>query len=97
MTQIRAIRVIRVPYYLSCMEETILSSLELGKGITDFGFMVITAAGYLVYSATIIFFFVKWFVRIINNIIDRQQRILDEILQLQKEQHGMIKELKNNQ
>ena len=52
-----------------------------------------TAAGYLIYSAAIIFFFVKWFVRIIDGIIDRQQRVLDEILQLQKEQHSMLKEL----
>ncbi len=70
--------------------------MEMGKSITDFGFVVMTAAGYLVYSAAIIFFFVRWFVRVIDGIIDRQQRVLDEILQLQKQQHGMIKELQNH-
>jgi len=75
------------------METIIGNPVEMGKSITDFGFVVMTAAGYLVYSATIIFFFVKWFVRVIDGIIDRQQRVLDEILQLQKEQHSMLKEL----
>ncbi len=68
----------------------------MGKGITDFGFVVITAAGYLVYSAAIIFFFVKWFVRVVDGIIERQQKVLDEILQLQKEQHNMLKRLTLN-
>lgn len=71
----------------------ISNPMEIGKSITDFGFIVMTAAGYLIYSATIIFFFVKWFVRVIDGIIDRQQRVLDEILQLQKEQHRMLKEM----
>ncbi len=76
------------------MESINLDPLTMSKGITDFGFLVIAAAGYLVYSATIMFFFVKWFVRIINDIIKRQQSVLDELLQLQKEQHVMLKELK---
>ena len=75
------------------MDTIINDSLEMGKNITDFGFVVMTAAGYLVYSAVIIFFFVKWFVRVIDGIIDRQQRVLDEILQLQKEQHNMLKQI----
>ena len=75
------------------MEAIISNPVEIGKSITDFGFVVMTAAGYLVYSAAIIFLFVKWFVRVIDGIIDRQQRVLDEILQLQKEQHQMLKEI----
>ena len=73
--------------------DTFSNPVEMGKSITDFGFVVMAAAGYLIYSATIIFFFVKWFVRIIDGIIDRQQRVLDEILQLQKEQHTMLKQM----
>ena len=76
------------------MEAIISNPVEIGKSITDFGFVVMTAAGYLVYSAAIIFLFVKWFVRVVDGIIDRQQRVLDEILQLQKEQHQMLKNKK---
>jgi hypothetical protein len=75
------------------METLINNPIEVGKGITDFGFLVMTAAGYLVYSAVIIFFFVKWFVRIINGIIERQELALNEILQLQKDQSLMLKEM----
>jgi hypothetical protein len=41
------------------------------------------SAAYLICSASILFFFIKWFVRIIDNIIERQQRIPDEILALE--------------
>ncbi len=75
------------------MDAIISNPVEMGKNITDFGFVVMTAAGYLVYSAAIIFFFVRWFVRIIDGIIDRQQQVLDEILRLQKEQHSMLNRL----
>ena len=69
---------------------------EIGQGITEFGFMVVCSAIYLICSATILFFFIKWFVKIIDNIIERQQRILDEILQLQREQSNMLEKIVNS-
>ena len=63
---------------------------QLSRGISEFGFMVVTSAAYLVSSVTILFFFIRWFVRIVDNIIERQQRILDEILQLQRESNSLI-------
>jgi len=51
------------------METAVPNPIELGKNIVDIGFMVVTSAGYPVYSAIIIFFFVKWFVRIVNGIM----------------------------
>ena len=68
---------------------------EISQGITEFGFMVVCSAAYLICSASILFFFIKWFVRIIDNIIERQQRILDEILQLQREQTTMLEKMTN--
>lgn len=59
--------------------------LELGKGISEWGMMTIAAAAYVLISYSVITRFLKWFSKVINNIIDRQQNILDEILELQKE------------
>ena len=71
--------------------ETIFNDLpEVGKSISEVGILVICSASYLLASGTILFFFIKWFVRIVNNIIDRQQNILDEILRLQREQKGLL-------
>jgi hypothetical protein len=76
--------------------ETIMNPQEVGNAIADFGFVVMAAACYLVFSAAIIFFFAKWFVRIVDGIIERQQKILDEILQLQREQKEMLEQLIHN-
>jgi hypothetical protein len=51
------------------------------------------AASYLVYSSVLTFLFIKWFVRIINRIIDRQQQILDEILSMEKHQNELLAEI----
>ncbi|OJV36457.1 MAG: hypothetical protein BGO29_03750 [Bacteroidales bacterium 36-12] len=73
--------------------ETVFNPQEVGKGIADFGFLIVAGATYLVYSATLFFFFIKWFVRIVNNIIEKQQRVLDELLQLQKEQKEILERI----
>jgi len=76
------------------MEATV-SPIEMGKSIADMGFVIMAAAGYLVYSATIVFIFVKWFIRVLDSIMERQQ-VLNEILQLLKELHSMIKSTTNH-
>jgi hypothetical protein len=64
--------------------ETALNLQEVGNSVADFGFLIVAAASYIILSTSLFFFFVKWFVRIINGIIERQQNVLDEILNLQK-------------
>ena len=73
--------------------EPSLNLPEVGKSIADFGFLVMAAATYLVLSATLFFFFMKWFMKIINGIIERQQNILDEILSLEREQTRMLEKI----
>ena len=68
---------------------------EISQNISEYGFMVVCTAIYLIGSAGVLSFFVKWFVRMIDNIIERQQRILDEILQLQREQKQMLEKILN--
>jgi hypothetical protein len=66
---------------------------EVGKGIADFGFVIIAAAAYMIYSATMFFLFIKWFMRIVNGIIDRQQQVLQEIVTLQKQQQKLLESI----
>jgi hypothetical protein len=70
--------------------EHLIQSGEVGKGIADFGFLVMAAAAYLVYSSVLIVLFIRWFVRIINRIIDKQQLMLDEILAMGKLQNELL-------
>jgi hypothetical protein len=76
--------------------EPVFNPQEVGKSIADFGFLIIAGATYLIYSATLFFFFIKWFVRIINGIIERQQQVLDEILRLQKQQITLLDNITMN-
>jgi len=73
--------------------EIMFNPQEVGKGIADFGFVIIAAAAYIIYSATIFFLFIKWFIRIINGIIDRQQQVLQEIVTLQKQQKELLENI----
>lgn len=73
--------------------ESVFNPQEVGKGIADFGFLIIAGATYLIYSSTLFFFFIKWFVRIVNGIIEKQQRVLDEVLHLQQEQKEILEKI----
>ena len=66
---------------------------EVGNSVADFGFLIVAAASYIILSTSLFFSFVKWFVRIINGIIERQQNVLDEILNLQKLQRSTLDEI----
>ena len=74
------------------METT--SIVEVSRGISDYGFMVVTTATYLLCSATMLILMIQWFIKTINRIINKQQDILDEILRLQREQQQLLLQLK---
>jgi len=73
--------------------DTAFNFQEVGNSVADFGFLIVAAASYIILSTSLFFFFVKWFVRIINGIIERQQNVLDEILNLQKQQKSLLDEI----
>jgi len=73
------------------METPMTNPIEMGKSIADLGFVIMAAAGYLVYSAIIIFFFVKWFIRMVDGINEHYRMAINEMLLLVKEMHVMIK------
>ena len=78
------------------MENVWMNLPETGRSISEFGLLVVCSAAYLLATGSILFFFIRWFVHIINDIILRQQRTLDEILQLQREQTNMLENLTNH-
>ena len=71
----------------------VFDPIEVGKNISNLGFMIVATAIYLSTSAGIIFFFIRWVVRIMDNIINKQQGILEEILSIQKDQTRMLERL----
>lgn len=72
------------------MMETVLNPQEVGKGIADFGFLIIAGASYLILSTTLFYFFIRWLVRIVDDIIVNQQKILEEILELEEKQTAIL-------
>ena len=72
----------------------VFDPIEVGKNISNLGFMIVATAIYLSTSAGIIFFFIRWVVRIMDNIINKQQGILEEILSIQKDQTRMLERLR---
>ena len=70
----------------------VLDPLEVGRSISNLGFMIIATAIYLSVSAGIIFFFIRWVVRIIDLVINKQQGILEDILEVQNELVALLRE-----
>ena len=73
--------------------EPMFNPQEVGKGIADFGFLIMAGTCYLVFSFTLFVFFIKWFVRIINNIINKQQQVLEEILEMEQKQIHLLEDV----
>ena len=74
------------------MEAT--SITEVSRSISDYGFMVVTTAVNLLCSATMLILMIRWFIKTVNRIIDKQQDILDEILRLQRKQQHLLEEIR---
>jgi len=69
------------------METTTFNPVEMSRGVSEFGFMVVASSCFLITSVTTMFLYIRWLMRIINNIIETQQQSLKELLQSSKEQH----------
>ena len=67
------------------MEAVTFDPVEMSRGISEYGFMIVASACFLLTSVTIMFLFFRWHTRILNSIIDTQQQSLKEILQSLKE------------
>jgi hypothetical protein len=69
-------------------------AISVAKGISEFGMMAIMSAFYLVITGIIMLFFVKWFVKVINGIIDRQDKMLNDIIAVQRDILSIVESIR---
>lgn len=68
-------------------------ALNVGKGISEFGMMAITAGFFLVLSAVMMVTFFKWFMKVINGILDTHGKTMNELLKKTEEQNKTLETL----
>ena len=68
-------------------------ALNVGKGISEFGMMAITAGFFLVLSAVMMVTFFKWFMKVINDILESHGKTMNELLEKTKEQNKTLETL----
>ena len=78
------------------MEQSIINPAEMSRGVSEFGFMVVASSCFLITSVTTMFLYIRWLMRIINNIIETQQQSLRELLQSSKEQGKVLDEVRSD-
>ena len=64
--------------------------LETARTIGDVGMMAVTAAFFLVLVAMLMITCFKWFKSIINNMLDKNSKMIDELLKETRNQNGML-------
>ena len=67
------------------MEQSIINPVEMGRGISEYGFMSVASACFLLTSITIMFLFIRWFIQIHSDVVKTQTQSIKELLETQKE------------
>lgn len=70
------------------------AAVAVAKGITDYGMMAITAAFFLIIAGVMSVVFVKWFVKLINGIIETQRITMGELLDETKRQNEKLDDIR---
>lgn len=73
--------------------EQIEAATNVAKGIGDLGMMAMTAAFFLLLSASLMIACFKWFKSIINNIIGQQEKTMGELLSETRTQNDMLADI----
>lgn len=64
--------------------------IETARAIGDVGMMAVTAAFFLVLATMLMIACFKWFKTIINNMLDRNSKMIDELLNETRNQNSML-------
>jgi hypothetical protein len=72
-----------------------ISPVAVAKGISDYGFMAVTAAFFLVIAGGMLWIFIRWFIKIVNNLMDTQESIR-QLMDIQKDTSLMIQGIREN-
>ena len=76
--------------------ENLTPTIEIAKGISDVGVLIVITAFYLLVTGTMMIIFIRWFVKMVNQIINTQQDNLKNIYELQKQQDSKLTEIKES-
>ncbi len=71
-----------------------MKEIEIAKGISEFGMLAVTAGFFLFFSATMMIIFVRWFVKMINGMIDGQSKITGQLLDETKKQNEGLNDIR---
>ena len=63
------------------------SAIDTGKAIGDVGMMAVTAGFFLVLSGILMVVCFKWFIRLINSMLEDQKRTMEELLKETRNQN----------
>ena len=74
--------------------EQVSGVIEVARGISDFGMLEMAAAAFIVMSLVLLFFVIRWFMRMVNQVFGALQKTLDTIAQGQINQEGKLDQLK---
>ena len=74
------------------MKPTTFNPIEVSRGISEYGFMSVASACFLLMSITIMFLFIRWLLQIFKNFIEIQNQSLKEILQSLRDHNQAHKE-----
>ena len=64
--------------------------LDTARTIGDVGMMAVTAAFFLVLASMLMIACFRWFKSIINNMLDKNSKMIDELLKETRSQNGML-------
>ena len=71
-------------------------TVEVAKGISDYGMMAVTAAFFLLLSASMMIALFKWFKSMINRLLEQQEclsQLLDAVQNSVSLQHNLVERL----
>ena len=74
--------------------EVVNAALQTSKGISDFGMMAVAAGFFLVICGVMWFFIFKWFKHLVDNVITRQEKVINDLLVETKAQNEVLYDLK---
>ncbi len=75
--------------------EELKGTVEVARGISDFGMMAVTAAFYLVITSILLVIFIRWFVKLINGIFEQQGTTMKELLDEMKKQSESLDDIRS--
>ena len=64
--------------------------LDTARTIGDVGMMAVTAAFFLVLASMLMIACFRWFKSIINNMLDKNSKMIDELLKETRNQNSML-------